>query len=48
MARNDTGCVGGSGGFVGDALLELAKAKELASMMGGAWHDVNESDDEAR
>lgn len=23
---------------MGDDLLELAKAKELASVMGGAWH----------
>lgn len=29
--------------FVGDDLLELAKAKELASVMGGAWH-ANEED----
>lgn len=30
-------------GVVGDALLELAKAKELATVLGGAWH-ANEED----
>lgn len=31
---------------MGDDLLELAKAKELASIMGGAWHteEVDDSD----
>lgn len=48
MARETEGGSGGSGGHVGDALLELAKAKKLASVMGGAWHDANESDDEVR
>lgn len=31
--------------LVGDALLELAKAKELASVMGGAWHSTEEDVD---
>lgn len=31
--------------LAGDALLELAKAKELASVMGGAWHAFEEDAD---
>lgn len=38
----------GGGVIVGDALLELAKAKELANVMGGAWHNASDSDDEVR
>lgn len=32
------------GGVVGDALLELMKAKKLASILGGAWH-ANEEEE---
>lgn len=34
---------------MGDDLLELAKAKELASVMGGAWHseEVDDSDSDS-
>lgn len=31
--------------LVGDALLELTKAKELANVMGGAWHSTEEDVD---
>lgn len=33
--------------LVGDALLELAKAKELASVMGGAWHDAEDAESDS-
>ena len=33
--------------LVGDALLDIAKAKELASYMGGAWHDEQDAESDS-
>lgn len=33
--------------LVGDALLDIAKAKKLASFMGGAWHDEQDAESDS-